>query len=286
MLLQDYDKSRPYRALVRSIKRITPDESPDDVKEIILEVENPEFDYKIGQLIGVLVPGPHALGHQEHFRLYTLTTTPERSSDHKHTITLLVKRCNYIDEYSGEEYIGIASNYLCNLHKDDHVAITGPYGLPFQIPDEKTSNILMIGLGTGIAPFRAFVKHIYEDIGEWKGKVHLFYGARTGMEMLYMNDHRNDFANYYDESTFAAFQAISSRPEWNEDADLVQTFSVHEQEVWDLLCSYNTYVYVAGLTKINDMLDEAFGKMAGTTEKWKLRKKELIAGKRWTELLY
>ena len=286
MLLQAYDRTHTYTAKVRSITRITADESPDDVKEIILDVEGPEFQYEIGQLVGVLVPGPHALGHEQHFRLYSLTEMPSRTADNRHTITLLVKRCNYIDEYSGEEYKGIASNYLCDLIPGQDITITGPYGLPFEVPEDNTSNILMIGLGTGIAPFRAFVKHIYHTIGDWQGKVRLFYGARTGMEMLYMNDHRNDFANYYDETTFAAFQAISSRPEWKEDADLTQALNVHEQEIWDLLCSYNTYVYVAGLSSISSMLDEAFSKMAGSSEKWKRRKKELLAGRRWTELLY
>ena len=52
--------------------------------------------------------------------------------------------------------------------------------------------MLMVGVGTGIAPFRAFVKHIYEERGGWKGQVRLFYGAKTGMELLYMNDVRKD----------------------------------------------------------------------------------------------
>ena len=43
-------------------------------------------------------------------------------------------------------------------------------------------------MGTGIAPFRAFVKHLYRDIGDWRGQVRLFYGARSGLELLYMND--------------------------------------------------------------------------------------------------
>lgn len=286
MNLQDFDISHPVNGIVKTISRITPEDSPEDVREILIEVQDHAFDYQVGQVIGVLVPGPHAFGHHMHFRLYTLADTPQPLRDDHRIITLAVKRCNYIDEYSGEEYKGIASNYLCDLHTGNSITMTGPYGHPFEVPEEKDANLLMIGMGTGIAPFRAFVKHIYDNVGGWSGRVRLFYGARTGLEMLYMNDRRNDLANYYDEETFQAFQAISLRPHWGEDAALTQTLQLHKQEVWDMLCSYNTHVYVAGLSVINTMLDSAFSEMAGSPDKWQRRKQELIAGRRWTELLY
>ena len=45
-------------------------------------------------------------------------------------------------------------------------------------------------------------------------------------------------------------------------------------------------VYLAGLEEIRDQLDGVFARMAGSEEKWALRKAELEAGKRWVELLY
>ena len=60
------------------------------------------------------------------------------------------------------------------------VTLVGPYHLAFTLPKQKDANLLMIGLGTGIAPFRAFVKHIYSELGGWKGKVRLFHGAMSG----------------------------------------------------------------------------------------------------------
>lgn len=110
--------------------------------------------------------------------------------------SICVRRCFYIDDVSGERYPGVASNYLCGLKAGDTIQITGPYGRQFHPPRDESSNIIMIGVGTGIAPFRAFMKHIYESGRNWKGKVRLFYGARTGMELLYMNDRNKDIANY------------------------------------------------------------------------------------------
>ena len=286
MRLQDYDTTNRYTAIVKQTTRITPEESSEEVDELVLEIDNTNFTYEIGQSIGVLVPGPHELGHDYHFRLYTITNPPQSENTDKPLIDICVKRCQYIDEYSGEEYQGIASNYLCDLQAGEQLSITGPYGIPFEIPADKASNLLMIGMGTGIAPFRAFVKHIYHTVGSWKGKVRFFYGAHTGLELLYMNDIRDDFANYYDEETFKAFKTVSARPHWQDSAALEQTLEENEEEVWGMISRENTYVYIAGLESIEHKLDKALGKMAGSQEIWQQKKADLITEKRWAEIIY
>lgn len=286
MRLQDYDTTQRYTASIAQTSRITADDSSEEVKELVLEVKDANFHYKLGQSIGILVPGTEQFGNKNTFRLYTIAKPPETTQKGKPLIDICVKRCIYIDEYSGEEYDGIASNYLCDLNVGDELTITGPYGLPFEIPQDKTANLLMIGMGTGIAPFRAFVKHIYQNVGSWQGKVYLFYGARTGLDMLYMNDKRDDFTNYYDEATFQAFKAISPRPAWNEPAALSQTLEERQQEVWDMISQQNTYVFVAGHESIMEQLDKTFGKFAGSEQAWQEKKDELLADQRWTELVY
>ncbi len=47
-----------------------------------------------------------------------------------------------------------------------------------------------------------------------------------------------------------------------------------------------TYVYVAGLEPMRNQLDAVFSTLAGSREAWQRRKAELMAGKRWVELLY
>jgi ferredoxin--NADP+ reductase len=285
MQLQDFDTNKQYQATLVSSERITEDDAPTEVKELIFDIQNTDFQYELGQLVGVLVPGPHEFGHETHFRLYTIADDP-KTAHQQQKITLCVRRCNYIDEYSGELYQGIASNYLCDLKPGASVTLSGPYGMPFEVPDSKSADLLMIGMGTGIAPFRAFIKHIYHNLGGWQGKVRLFYGAHTGLDMLYMNDKRDDFSNYYDEDTFKAYQAISPRPHWGAPIAMEEALEQHEKEVWDMICHHKTYVYVAGLEAISDSLDKVFSKMAKGDDKWQRRKSELKAGKRWIELLY
>ncbi|MGR8932482.1 MAG: FAD-binding oxidoreductase [Gammaproteobacteria bacterium] len=286
MRLEDYKIEPRYSARLVASTRITAEESDEEVRELVLEINSPNFAFEIGQCVGVLLPGPTHDGNREHFRLYSIANTPWEALAQNPMISLCVKRCSYIDDFSGEEYRGISSNYLCDLKPGDTITVTGPYGIPFEVPDDKESDLLLIGLGTGIAPFRAFVTHIYRDIGGWTGKIRLFYGAKTGLEMLYMNDKRDDFANYYDEQTFEAFKALSPRPHWAEPVALDRLLEERKKEIWPIVCDPKTHVYIAGFESIRDMLDKAFASMAGSTEKWERRKAELVAGKRWVELVY
>jgi ferredoxin--NADP+ reductase len=284
--LEDYDTSHRFTGIVKQSTRITSEDSEEEVRDIIIEINEESFEYTVGQSIGVVVPGPHEFGNREHFRLYSIANIVNSKKNSNPEISICVKRCSYIDEFNGERYDGVASNYLCDLQPRAELTLTGPYGLPFELPDNKKSNLLMIGLGTGIAPFRAFIKYIYNTLGGWEGKVRLFYGARSGLEMLYMNDEKSDLTNYYDEQTFKAFEAVSPRPHLDDPVALDQSLEKNSKEVWKMVKDPDTHVYVAGVSAISEILDKAFEKMAGSVETWEKRKAEMVAGKRWMEVLY
>ena len=161
MRLEDYPTEPRYSATVLRSEEITEEGTDVEVRELVLEVDKSDFDFGIGQSVGVLVEGSGDFGRSAHHRLYTVADTP--SSGGSPEITLVVRRCNYIDDYSGEEYVGVNSNYLCDRRPGDKITITGPFGMPFDVPGDRNANLLLIGLGTGIAPFRALVKHITMD---------------------------------------------------------------------------------------------------------------------------
>ena len=286
MRLEDYPTEPRFNATVLSTERITDEGADAEVRELVLEVDRDEFNYEIGQSVGVLVEGPQEFGGSLRQRLYTVADTPSANGDAKPQIRLVVRRCDYIDDYSGEQFPGVNSNFICDRKPGDQLFITGPFGLPFTVPGDKKANLLMIGLGTGIAPFRAFVKHIYQDIGDWEGKVRLLYGARSGLELLYMNDKRDDFSLYYDEESFEAFQALSPRPNWADPIAWDHAIEERSAEILSMLDEEHTYVYVAGLVKIRDSLDKVFANMVGSADTWAKKKAELKEAGRWVELLY
>ncbi len=272
-------------AVLEETKRITP-ESTAEVRHLVLRVLDPAFQFVEGQSIGVLVPGPHPFGNPYHLRRYSIANARSLPQEDGVHLDLLVRRCFYVDEVSGERYPGIASNFLCDARPGQRITISGPYLSPFKMPVDGTANLLMIGTGTGIAPFRAFAQLIYERRGGWQGQVRLYYGGRTGLDLMYANDEQSDLANYYDDKTFKAFKALAQRPLMSSSQALEQGLKSNAAEAWALMRAPNTYVFVSGLGKIAAVLDKVMAEQAGSMEAWQGLKMGLIDQRRWSELIY
>ncbi len=271
-----------FSARLLSSKRITPESSREDVRLMSFQTDNLYFDSKVGSCIRILAPGQY--GNRYHPRFYSIAESEQ--TDDGARFEICVRRCFYLDEVNGEEYGGVASNYLCDMQPGSAINFSGPIGYPFVVPENVNANLLMIGMGTGIAPFRGLIRMIYEKHGNWKGKVRLFYGARTGLEMLYMNDANNDLANYYDQPTFKAFQAVSPRPAFEAHASLDKTLEQNAAEVWEIVNSPDSRIYVAGMTQMLNMIDKAMTYIAGSSQAWMTKRKELISAGRWHDVLY
>lgn len=286
MNLNEYDISTNYKATVSRNERLTPEDAQDEVRHIVLNIADPSFVFVEGQSIGVVVPGPHDFGNPYHFRLYSIASTRQGEDSNLAELSLCVRRCFYIDDVSGERQKGIASHYLCDAPPGKEITITGPYGRQFLVPRDNSANLLLLGVGTGIAPFRAFVKHIFDERRAWEGKVRLFYGAKTGMELVYMNDIKNDIGQYYEKGTFKAFEALSPRPAVNAPVAIDRALEDNAEEIWEMIQDPKTYVYLAGLSKSFKGLDKAMANIAGSEEGYRQKRQEMLQQGRWAELLY
>ncbi|MFY0671835.1 MAG: ferredoxin-NADP reductase [Bacteroidia bacterium] len=282
--LSDLENKKTNTAIIVNSIRLTPN-TTDEIREITLELNASGFQPKVNQSIGVLINHESEFGNSYHHRIYTIADMPNYLND-KVQLNILVKRCFDVDEFSGERHPGIASNYLCDSSIGSQVNITGPHELPFEVPNDKSTDLILVGMGTGIAPFKALVKTIYNEVKNWQGKIRLFYGAKSGLELLYLNDQDGDLTQYYDETTFKAFKAISPRPHMNDPIALDHAIEDRAAEILEMLNKLNTRIYVAGYKAIEEKLEKAFSNIMGSNEAWKTRKAELVAGNKWQEIIY
>jgi ferredoxin--NADP+ reductase len=272
-------------AQVLGSKRISPDDT-DEVRVIDLRISDPAFRYQEGQTIGVLIDANSPFGKYQHHRHYSIANARNPNADEDQDIQIIVRRCFYLDEVSGEEYPGVASNFLCDAQPGDSISLTGPYKNVFKMPKDPSSNLLMIGTGTGIAPFRAFVQSIYANQKGWQGQVRLFYGDRNGLDLRYLNQVDQDLANYYVEDSFKAFQAVGNGYIADETDALSQTLKTNLDEAWELLSQPNTHVFLAGTHKANKALQKTLAERAGSEDNWMRMKQQMQDEGRWSELLY
>ncbi len=263
--------------------RITPAESPEDVRQLRFSTDDVGFDGRVGHCIRVMAPGE--FGNLYHPRLYSLAEIG-RSDPQRTEFSLLVRRCSYLDDFSGERYAGVASSYLCDLPLGAAITFAGPTGHPFSIPANRNAALLMIGMGTGIAPFRALIGRIYDTLGGWDGPVRLFYGARTGLEMLYMNDENKDLANYFDQATFKAFRAVSPRPHFGEPPAIEAAMEAHAAEVLALLQDADTHVFIAGPQAMLERVEDTLARISGGAGLWGALRQRLQDSGRWNTVLY
>ncbi|MFV0548201.1 MAG: NADPH-dependent assimilatory sulfite reductase flavoprotein subunit [Limnobaculum xujianqingii] len=103
-------------------------------------------------------------------RLYSIASSQEEVGSEAH-LTVDVVRYNV----DGNARTGGASGYLADrLEEEGDIAVFIEHNDNFRLPDDPSTPVVMIGPGTGIAPFRAFMQQ-REAIGA-EGKNWLFFG--------------------------------------------------------------------------------------------------------------
>jgi sulfite reductase (NADPH) flavoprotein alpha-component len=119
-------------------------------------------------------------------RSYSISSSPAACPGELH---LTVSVVNY--EKSGRTKRGACSNYLSEIALDEeHVPIFIESNPNFRLPQNEETPIVMIGAGTGIAPYRAFIQH--RELSEKRGKSWLFFGNRNfETEFLYQAEWHN-----------------------------------------------------------------------------------------------
>ncbi|MBG9757209.1 assimilatory sulfite reductase (NADPH) flavoprotein subunit [Lysinibacillus sp. fkY74-1] len=115
-------------------------------------------------------------------RLYSIASSQLANNDEVH---LTISKVSY--ETNGRQRLGVCSGSVADLQIGDTLPIYVHKNPNFRLPEQKETPIIMIGAGTGIAPYRAFLEE-REELGV-VGKAWLIFGDQHFVtDFLYQTD--------------------------------------------------------------------------------------------------
>lgn len=131
-------------------------------------------------LLDLLQEFPHSFGAQDLAdllrsfppRLYSISSSQNAVGEEVH-ITVATVRYHHRNRHRE----GACSTYLADrIDVDSKVSVFIEKNPAFKLPEKAETPVILIGAGTGVAPFRAFLQH--REAGDLKGKTWLFFGER------------------------------------------------------------------------------------------------------------
>lgn len=123
-----------------------------------------DISFKAGQFMDLTVPG-----------VGEAPFTPSSNHNVKETLDFTIMSA------------GRVTNILHDTKKGGVVGIRGPYGTSYPLASFKSKEVFMVGGGVGLAPLRALLYALFNDVNDYK-KIILKYGARTSKDIVYKNE--------------------------------------------------------------------------------------------------
>ncbi len=166
-------------------------------------------------------------------RLYSIASSPEA---HEGEVHITVSRDKfYVNE---EAHYGLCSDYLSQLPVDTTFEFYIHKNNQFRLP-QNDKDIIMVGPGTGIAPFRSFLTH-REATGA-SGRNWLFFGDQHFVtDFLY----QTELQNWKDTGSLTKLNVAFSRDQ-KEKVYVQHKMLQHGQEFYEWLTS-GASVYICG----------------------------------------
>ncbi|KAJ6027990.1 hypothetical protein N7540_003566 [Penicillium herquei] len=112
-------------------------------------------------------------------REYSIASCQKVTPD---SVALMIVAVNWVGP-NGKDRFGLATRYLSRLQAGSPITVSVKSSV-MKLPPKSTQPLIMAGLGTGLAPFRAFVQHraLEKAQGKEIGSVLLYMGSRHQRE--------------------------------------------------------------------------------------------------------
>jgi sulfite reductase (NADPH) flavoprotein alpha-component len=169
-------------------------------------------------------------------RLYSVASSPLAFPGELHFTAGLIEYTT-----NDREHRGVCSVFFADrVEVGDSIPIFLEANEKFRLPDDDSLPVIMIGTGTGIAPFRAFLQHRYHSGA--KGENWLFFGDRH-MDSDYL--YRDEIEHFRTTGLLTRLNTAFSRDDTSHR--YVQHHLLeHSKEVFDWIHHKNAVIYVCG----------------------------------------
>ena len=167
-------------------------------------------------------------------RLYSIASSPKAYPEDIHLTVAVVRY-----ESHGRQRQGVCSTYLADRVKDTAMPVFIHSAKHFRQPEDPSVPVIMVGPGTGIAPFRAFLQE-REALGA-PGKSWLFFGDRNrATDFLY----EDEINAWRDKGVLHRLDTAFSRDQ-TEKLYVQHRMMENAAELWKWL-EEGAYFYVCG----------------------------------------
>ncbi len=217
------------------------------VRHIVMDISDSRMVGQIlpGQSFGVLPPGTDDRGRPHKLRLYSVASPSFGEEGGSHLLATTVKRTTAEHRENHRLFLGVASNYLCDLQEGEEVRITGPSGKRFLLPEDPTQHdYLFIATGTGIAPFRGMMMDLARTSPG--SRVALVMGAAYETDLLY-HGQMLDLCSQHEH--WAYLTALSREPQrdGHDPMYVHERLEINADTLVPMLESERTLVYLCGV---------------------------------------
>lgn len=243
---------------------ISPD-APGDIQHVLLQLPK-GMHYIEGQSISVIPPGvDQKTGKSHKPRLYSIASTRYGDALDGETVSLCVRRAVYVDPATGLEdpsKKGVCSNFLCDALAGNTVQVAGPVGKTMLLPqdagdkDWAQKDIIMVATGTGIAPFRGFLRRLFLENTVsrhlYQATAWLVLGVPTSGSLLYQdewNEILNEQTQGKNSGNFRVTHAISREMQNAQGGKFYvqDALAAHADELFHKLLNEGAVIYFCGL---------------------------------------
>ncbi|MFC7679780.1 bifunctional cytochrome P450/NADPH--P450 reductase [Paenibacillus sp. GCM10028914] len=200
-------------------------------------------------------------------RYYSISSSPLLSPD---SASITVGVVHGTARSGKGEYYGVASNYLTNLQIGEEIVmfIRTPES-SFRLPDKPETPIIMVGPGTGVAPFRGFLqsRSVMKQNGSNVGEAHLFYGCRNDMDYIYKSE-----MEQFEKDGLVKLHIACSRREGTPKTYVQHLIQEESALMIDILERQGGHLYICGdgrkmAPEVEETLQEAYKNMIGVDDK-------------------